>query len=139
MIMRSSWQQRYAARTHPLVKIAEHDYADVRAGTKVLISTPREIAEMLRRIPLGSEITFRELREVLARKHFALKACPITTGIYLHIVAEVALDEMADGTPISEVAPFWRVVTPSSNLAQKLSCGPAGVRALRANEGLPNT
>jgi len=133
----TSWHEKYATRTRPVVKLAEHPYADVKAGTKILISTPREIADTLRLIPPGSEISFADLRATLARKHFAQTACPITTGIYLHIVAEVALDEIADGTPIADVAPFWRVIRPQSKLAQKLSCGPAGVVALRMYEGLP--
>jgi hypothetical protein len=50
--------------------------------------------------------------------------CPVTTAIYLRVVAEVALADLAIGKPLDQVVPFWRVVLPGSKVAQKLSCGP---------------
>lgn len=135
--MQKTWQQKYQAHTRPTVKIAEHEYADVKKGAKVLVSTPAEIEAELRKIPEGKEMTMRELRTKLARKHFADVTCPITTGAFLHIVAENALDQMDAGVPMYQVAPFWRIVTPWSSLARKLSCGLSGLVVLRSREGLP--
>ncbi|HVS58278.1 MAG TPA: hypothetical protein VHD60_00875 [Candidatus Saccharimonadales bacterium] len=132
-----TWQQKYQTRTRPLVKVAEHDYGDVKTGTKVLISTPAEVEAELRNIPEGTEITLRELRARLARKHFAQTASPIVTSTCLHIVAENALDQMDLGLPIYKAAPFWRVIQPWTPLARKLSCGLAGLVVLRMREGLP--
>jgi hypothetical protein len=56
--------------------------------------------------------------------------CPVTTAIYLRVVAEAALQELAAGKAIDEVTPFWRVVTPDTKVAAKLSCGPDGVEHL---------
>ena len=135
--MQKTWQQKYQTRSRPIVKIAEHDYADVKAGTKVLISTPVEIESELRKVPEGSEITVSELRKRLAHKHLADTTCPMTTGILLHIVAENALDQMDLGLPVYRAAPFWRIVTPWSSLARKLSCGLSGLIVLRMRENLP--
>jgi hypothetical protein len=58
--------------------------------------------------------------------------CPVTTAIYLRVVAEVALDDLGTGKPLDQVVPFWRVVTPDSKVAKKLSCGPDHVAHLIA-------
>jgi hypothetical protein len=50
-------------------------------------------------------------------------------------VAEVALAEMATGTPAEGVIPFWRVVEPGSRIAQRLSCDDHLIADLRAIEG----
>jgi hypothetical protein len=59
----------------------------------------------------------------------------MTAGIFLRIVAEVAIEQLNAGKAPSEVAPFWRVVSPQSAWSQKLSIGPAGLEALRRSAG----
>ncbi len=61
--------------------------------------------------------------------------CPVTTAIYLRIVAEVARTDLAEGKRLDEGVPFWRVVLPGSKVAQKLSCGPDHVAHLIALDG----
>lgn len=58
--------------------------------------------------------------------------CPVTTAIYLRIVAEVSLRDLDDGKPLDAVVPFWRVVTPETRIAKKLSCGPDHIAHLVA-------
>jgi hypothetical protein len=53
--------------------------------------------------------------------------CPVTASIFLKVVAEVSIRDCEGGKSIDEIAPFWRVVTPDSKIAAKLSCGPDGV------------
>jgi hypothetical protein len=54
------------------------------------------------------------------------------TAIYLRVVAEVALTDLAEGKALDQVVPFWRVVLPGSKVAAKLSCGPDHVAHLIA-------
>jgi hypothetical protein len=89
----------------------------------MLISSPADIANYLSRIPRGETRTIDRLRNELARKAGAQSMCPVTTAIYLKVVAEIALQDLADGKLLSEVVPFWRVVVPDSKVAGKLSCG----------------
>lgn len=135
--MAKTWREKYLTRTKPEVKLANFSFADVRAGEEMLISTPAEIEAELRTLPEGSELTLTELRERLAAKHETDKTCPITTGIFLHIVAETALEDLHEGTPMNRVAPFWRVITPCSPQAKKLSCGIDELKHLRSYEHLP--
>jgi hypothetical protein len=66
--------------------------------------------------------TIDRLRNELARKNEAQATCPVTTAIYLKVVAEVALADLAEGKPNTAVVPFWRVIEPNSKIAKKLSC-----------------
>jgi hypothetical protein len=76
--------------------------------------------------------TIARLRNELARKADAQSMCPVTTAIYLRIVAELSLRDLAQGKRLDDVIPFWRVVTPDSKVAKKLSCGPDHVAHLIA-------
>ena len=71
---------------------------------------------------------------LLAKLHGADATCPVSTAIFLRIVAEAAWDEIESGVPVSEVAPFWRVVDPKSPLAKKLRSGGAWIEQQRAAE-----
>lgn len=64
--------------------------------------------------------------------------CPVTTAIYLRVVAEVGLRDLEEGKPMEAVVPFWRVVTPDTPVAKKLSCGPDYVAHLVALDTAPN-
>lgn len=98
----------------------------------MLISSPGEIANYVARIPKGETRTMDRMRNELARKAGATAMCPVTAAIYLRVVAEVALADLAEGKRLDEVVPFWRVVLPGSKVAQKLSCGPDHVAHLIA-------
>ena len=63
------------------------------------------------------------MRDDLAMEYGADKTCPVTTGIFLRIVAEVAWEALENGKDAEEVTPFWRIVNPNSKLAAKLSRG----------------
>ena len=49
--------------------------------------------------------------------------CPLTTGIFIRIVSEASYQEYIEGKPITAITPFWRVVSPETNIAKKLACG----------------
>ena len=119
----TDWRKRFGAAKPPHVVMLHADFAGVKAGNTMLISSPADIANYLSRIPRGETRTIDRLRNELARKAGAQSMCPVTTAIYLKVVAEVALQDLADGKLLSEVVPFWRVVLPDSKVAGKLSCG----------------
>jgi hypothetical protein len=52
----------------------------------------------------------------------------------VRISAEAALEELAEGKSLNEVAPFWRVIDPDSKLAARLTVGPDWVATQRAVE-----
>ena len=64
-------------------------------GTMV-IPAPREVDEIMKRIPEGKLITINEIRAVLARRHGATIGCPMTTGIFAWIAANAAEEDAED-------------------------------------------
>lgn len=124
---KADWYKRFGNARPPHVATLPSDFAGVKAGSTLLISSPAEIATYLSAIPSGETRTVARLRSDLARKAGADAMCPVTTAIFLRIVAEVSIGDMQAGKSMEEVVPFWRVVTPDSKIAAKLSCGPDGV------------
>ena len=119
----TDWRKRFGAAKAPHVVMLHSDFAGVKAGNTMLISSPGELANYIARIPRGETRTIDRLRNELARKAGAQSMCPVTTAIYLKVVAEVALQDLAEGKLLDQVVPFWRVVLPDSKVAGKLSCG----------------
>ena len=56
-------------------------------------------------------------------EHNADYTCPVTTGIFLRIVAEANYEKWQQGKALEEITPFWRVIEPNSALAKKLTFG----------------
>jgi hypothetical protein len=119
----TDWRKRFGAAKPPHIVTLHTDFAGVKAGTTMLISSPGDIAAYLAKIPRGETRTIERLRNELARKARAQTMCPVTTAIYLRVVAEVSLRDLEEGKPLGEVVPFWRVLMPDSKIARKLSCG----------------
>lgn len=132
--MAKSWRQKFDERTTSDIKQTDRPIPGVPLNGTILISNPTEISEELAKIGAGRALSIQEFRERLAEKHQADITCPLSTGIFMRIAAEVALEDLAAGK--DEVAPFWRVVEPKSPLAKKLSCGPEWIAQQRAAEGI---
>jgi hypothetical protein len=118
------------------IKKLDKDFADMPAGAKMLIATPKIIDEYIRHIPKGKSGSLAAMRKDLASEYGADYTCPVTSGIFLRIVSEAAHEQIEKGTPISKVAPFWRVVDEKSALSKKLSFGAEFVLKQRKKEGL---
>lgn len=129
-----SWKEKMAAKPPHTVTL-EKAFAGVPAGATLLISCPVEVAEYLKtKVPPGEAREIPQLRRELAAAHGADAACPVSTAIFLRTVAEAAWDEIEAGVPVTEVAPFWRVIDPKSPLAKKLRAGGAWIEQQRAAE-----
>ncbi len=132
--MALTWQQKYEMGSGPHVDVLDKDFSDLKRGMRMLISCPAEIEAYMRAIPRGQFRSVFQARADLARGHKADGTCPLTTGIFLRIVAEVALDQLKEGKSRDEIAPFWRMIEPRSPLAEKLSCGPEFVAEMSEAE-----
>jgi hypothetical protein len=132
---RTSWSQKLDKPPAPVVKPLDRRFAGHHPGDLMLISTPRAIKARIRRLRPGTALTIAEFRDRLADSADADFTCPLSTGIFLRIVAESALEEMQAGSPVVEITPFWRAIEPDSALASKLSCGPQFITRMRRSEG----
>ena len=120
---RKSWQEKLHVDKKAEVKKNDVDFADIPAGSKMLIATPLIVEEYVRQIPKGHFTDVKQIRKDLAAEYKADYTCPVTTGIFLRIVAEAAYEEYEKGKPISKITPFWRALSAKSPSAKKLSCG----------------
>ena len=101
-------------------------------GTMV-IPAPREVDELMRRVPKGRLVTSNELRAALARKHGVNFACPITTGIFSWIAAHAAEEAARDGK--KRITPYWRTLKTGGELNPKYPGGLDGIRKRLQGEG----
>ena len=132
--MAKTWKQKMVVKHQPHVETLEKPFGGMPIGSKMFIATPELVKEVVDAIPSGANLTMPELRAKLAQQHGADSTCPLTTGIFLRIISECALEDLAQGE--QKVTPFWRAVDSKSPLAKKLSCGPDWVRERRASEGI---
>jgi hypothetical protein len=123
MYYRKSWQEKLTGHDQLQVKKADKDFAGIHAGQLMLIPTPVVVDAYIRQIPRGTSVSMDTLRRDLALEHGAEVACPLTTGMFVRIVAEAAFEAYENGTPLEEITPFWRVIEEASPMAQKLSFG----------------
>lgn len=79
---------------------------------KMYISTPKELAEEIKNIPLGKVKTTREITQELAKRYHTDYTCGLTTGIFIAIVANYSKEENLD-------IPYWRVVKEKGMLYEK--------------------
>jgi hypothetical protein len=94
---------------------------------KMLIPKPLDIDALINKVPKGKLATVTQIREKLAKGAHAHCSCPMTTGIFLRIVAEVAEEDLSNGK--REVTPYWRVIKADGSLNEKF---PGGVQAQAA-------
>jgi hypothetical protein len=129
-----TWSEKMAANPPHVVK-TDKNFAGVPAGSRLLISSPMEVAAFLRsHLPPGTTKEIQQLRRDLAALHQADATCPVSTAFFLKIVAEDAWDQLEAGASTLEVAPFWRVVNPDSALASRLRAGSAWIAQQRDAE-----
>lgn len=129
--MPKTWEQKHRDAKAPHVAVLEKPFGGLRAGQRLFVASPALLEERIAALPRGATLEPAALRAQIAVEHGADATCAASTGIFLRIVAERALERLARG---EEAAPFWRVVAPDSPLARKLSCGPDFLRQRREAE-----
>lgn len=120
---RKTWQEKLHVDKAPEVKKNDFDFADIPAGSTMLIATPLIVDAYIRKIPKGHFTDIKQIRGDLAAEYRAQYTCPVTTGISIRIAAEAAYEEYEKGKPLSRITPFWRALSPRSPSAKKLSFG----------------
>lgn len=133
---KKTWIEKRNSDKPFLIKKTDKKFADIPEGSAMLIATPRIIDAYVKNIPFGKSSDLKTMREDLALSYDAEKTCPVTTGIFLRIVAEAAYEELQAGKDIDDVAPFWRIITPKMKVAEKLVCGVEFIEKQRILEGI---
>ncbi|MBI4962818.1 MAG: MGMT family protein [Desulfomonile tiedjei] len=104
-----------------------------RGGGIMLVPTPMLVAEEIKKVPFGDVVAVDELRQRLAARFQADLTCPLTTGIFINIIAGATEEDLAKGAAIT--APYWRVVKKNGLLLEKIPPGAARQAEHLRNEG----
>jgi alkylated DNA nucleotide flippase Atl1 len=99
----------------------------------VVIPAPREVDEVMRKVPGGKLVTINEIRKTLARRHGGTIGCPITTGIFAWISAGAAAEDESEGK--KSFAPYWRTLKAGGELNPKYPGGVEGQKVRLESEG----
>lgn len=134
---KKTWTEKLNNPAPLEIKPVPVNIAGMKAGQIMLIPTPKIVDDFIRAIPKGKCMQVKTMRQQLAAQHQAEVTCPIVTGFHLRTVAEAAFEALAQGTPLNEITPFWRVLDAQSPTLKKLSFDTAFIFQQRENEGLP--
>jgi hypothetical protein len=128
--MRKTWRQKLEEQ-HPahgkVVDVPPKMRNRFLVG-KMLIPKPLDIDALIRKVPKGKLATVIQIRDKLAKDAHVNCCCPLTTGIFLRIVAEVAEEDLRSGK--KDITPYWRVVRVDGGLNKRF---PGGVQAQAAH------
>jgi len=131
---RKSWQEKLAD-SKGLPKVEKiTDKMSTRWGTgTVVIPAPKEVDEIMKKVPEGKLITINKIRAILAQKHGATIGCPITTGIFAWIAAHAAEEAKVEGK--KNITPYWRTLKTGGVINEKYPGGVETQRKLLEKEG----
>ncbi len=117
------WNEKLAKKAEPKVKHIEKRFSDIEEDSDMLVATPKIFEEYVNRIPEGEFVDIKQIRKELAKKFKADATCPVTTGLFFTHRRRICFRKISKWTKISQLTPFWRVISPNSSLAKKLSFG----------------
>ena len=123
------------ARKKSIKKVVmDKAWAGMQPGQTMLVATPLIVDAYIRDIPHGETRTIPDMRDELAAREGCTGTCPMSTSIFVRMVAEAALEDIADGKQVSEVSPFWRMITSEDKMSKKLNIDPAWIDEQRQLE-----
>jgi len=131
-----TWTQKLSESKPVEIKKTEKKFADIPENSMMLIASPQILNDFICKIPANTSMSLKELRSELAKEHKTEYSCPVTTGIFLRIVAEAAYENLQEGKEVDKITPFWRVIEPKASILTKLSFGSDFVLEQRKKEGL---
>ncbi|MBS1782117.1 MAG: hypothetical protein JSS78_03540 [Bacteroidetes bacterium] len=135
---KKTWAEKMNPNATWFVEKTTKKFADMPEGCMMLVPTPLLIENYIKNIPFGHTANVQQMRKDLAASFHAEYTCPLTSGIFLRIVAEKAFEELWQGKNKDEVAPFWRIINRQSATVKKLSFDYAFIHEMRSQEEIPD-
>ena len=130
--MAKSWKEKLLSKRKIEIKTIQKKVWGHDAGSKMLIPTPLIIQEYINHIESGNVSDIKKMRNDLAIEYGADFTCPLTTGIFLRIVAEYNYENLSKKD--FEICPFWRIIDPNSKISERLSFDKNFIFSQRDNE-----
>ncbi len=131
---RKSAREKLMINHQPEVEVLDKPFGGVPAGGRLFISTPMMVKAYVEAIPKGETRSMADMREEFAKANGADGTCQLTAGIFVRLVTEAAMEELAEGKSLAQVSPFWRIVDRKSPVVKKLNIDPDWLDQLRAND-----
>jgi hypothetical protein len=129
-----TWNERVAVKRYPKRVTLDAPFAGVPAGSTLFVGTPEILQRYIEKIPAGQIRSIVRMRRDIARSHRCAAMCPVSTAIFLRLLAESAWDDIAKGKDLVQVTPFWRVIEPGSTIAKKLRVTSTWIEQRRQSE-----
>jgi len=131
---RKTWREKLAdSKNLPKVVLLKPNAQKHWKGRSMAIPSPREVDEIMARVPRGKLTTINEIRAMIAQKYKADIGCPLTCGIFSWIAANAAVEEAAAGK--ARTTPFWRTLKSNGELNPKYPGGVSDQRSHLEAEG----
>ena len=134
--MPKTWNQKLNIDREPEVGITERKLVGIEPGMKMLIPTPRVVRDYVAALPKGKAVSVDQMKKDLAAQFKADCVCPLTIGIFVRIIAEAAMEDLALGKKESEITPFWRLIAPGDKVTKKVTFDASIIGRKRAEEGI---
>ena len=128
------WQEKFNKEKKEKIKKLTFNFADIKKGQKMLVSSPKSISKYIKKIPSGKKRTVIQMRDALAKKAKADKTCPVSTGIFLRIAIEASLEEQKKEKLKKPNLPFWRIIDENTPILKKLSISKTMLRKYYKSE-----
>lgn len=108
--MAKTWIEKLETKKDYKVVVLDYSFGGIPKGEKMLVATPQIVAKYISKIPKGTSMTRAEFRTKMAQEYKAYGSCPLSTAIFIRVVAEAMYEKYEQGTRIKDLVPFWRVV-----------------------------
>ena len=119
---KKSWKEKLSdSKNFPKVEKIEGKLVKKWGEGTVVIPAPKEVDELMKKVPKGRLATINQIRAKLAKKHKATISCPICCGIFSNIAAHAAAEEITEGR--KNITPFWRTLKSDGSLNPKYPGG----------------
>jgi alkylated DNA nucleotide flippase Atl1 len=99
-----------------------------KPGDPVVLAPPKDVLDIMNKVPKGKLITLNDICAKLAKKHNAHYCCTLTTGIFTMTVANATEETKGD-------TPYWRTIKNNGELNMKYPGGAERQKQLLEKEG----
>jgi len=130
---RTTWQEKLKRPIEPKIVTIPTRLEKLWGKGTMFIATPNIIDNEVKKLKKGQLITVRQIRDILSERYGTDTTCPLTTGIFLRIVAEASEEARNEGK--LKITPYWRVIKEDGALFDKFPGGKAAQAKLLAAEG----
>ena len=96
-VRRKTWREKLERAVEAKVVAAPPRMRERLNAHTLLIPRPLDVDALIRKVPVGRLLTLSEIRSTLAAEAGADTTCPLVTGIFVRLSAEVAAEDEKAG------------------------------------------